>query len=545
MADHNQEHSAPSPNHANAPRNRLAWRFLMLCAVLGTCHIADGLTVESGYVGLDVSQKGMSLSFGPKKIIVSGDFYLANRDWKPLFPDASAYEITRTGPVVTKRTRKNAVITAEIVHTVREDGVKVDITAEIPPNSGAHFAVWDIFLAKPMFAMATVNRTGQRPVTLDPTNWKTRGADNLTLSTASGNWSFKVTTDNAAGWKLRSVCDSTWLPEEKKTFTLIHLLGNVPAEGLKEKLSFEARFVPKPGYLATVERQYAEKAASYLEMLLARYGSLPSCGVDQGHILTSPSQGGQVGSKEPVRQAGLLAKKLCEASAHLDPSRLDPRAAVVIPEPKSYQKGTGVFAVPSVFDIACSTDHDVPLELLAADLSRLGVKVRRVESSAKAPFAMGVSASDSAVAKACARLGVEVSDRVRGPEAYTLVVTPNEVLLAGSDDAGVLYGAQTLRQLVRSAPNGAEIPAVSITDRPDMKFRGFYVEGAGTSANSEELRRLIRDTYGYCKANAVVLQLRWNNFRWRTHPELAPPNALPVDDLIAIARYARRYVSSQ
>jgi hypothetical protein len=82
---------------------------------------------------------------------------------------------------------------------------------------------------------------------------------------------------------------------------------------------------------------------------------------------------------------------------------------------------------------------------------------------------------------------------------------------------------------------------VNITDRPDMKFRGFYVEGAGHSANSEELRRLIRDTYSYFKANAVVLELRWSDFRWRSHPEVAGPNALPVDDLVSIARYARRY----
>lgn len=67
MAERNQENPASDPIYTNALRNRarlVGW-FPVLCVVLGTCQIAYGLTVESGYVGLDVSQKGMSLSYGP------------------------------------------------------------------------------------------------------------------------------------------------------------------------------------------------------------------------------------------------------------------------------------------------------------------------------------------------------------------------------------------------------------------------------------------------------------------------------------------------
>jgi hypothetical protein len=129
-------------------------------------------------------------------------------------------------------------------------------------------------------------------------------------------------------------------------------------------------------------------------------------------------------------RAEWLAKRVCAISADLDASRLDPRAGTVIPEPKSYRKGTGVFAVPTALDIVCSTEHEAALELLAGDLARHGVKAARAESSAKAAFVMGVPSSDPAAEAACKRLGITVNEGTPGPEGYVLVVTPEEVLIA-------------------------------------------------------------------------------------------------------------------
>jgi len=81
--------------------SRISAHVMMLCLLLCACATAYGMRVESGYVGLDISQQGMTLSYGPEKIIVSGDFYLADKNWKSLFPDAASYEIARAGAMVT------------------------------------------------------------------------------------------------------------------------------------------------------------------------------------------------------------------------------------------------------------------------------------------------------------------------------------------------------------------------------------------------------------------------------------------------------------
>src|SRR5579884_215165 len=49
---------------------------------------------------------------------------------------------------------------------------------------------------------------------------------------------------------------------------------------------------------------------------------------------------------------------------------------------------------------------------------------------------------------------------VEGPEAYRLTVTPHEVDVAASTDAGLYYGAETLWQLMASAGASKRIPAV-------------------------------------------------------------------------------------
>lgn len=57
-------------------------------------------------------------------------------------------------------------------------------------------------------------------------------------------------------------------------------------------------------------------------------------------------------------------------------------------------------------------------------------------------------------------------------EGYRLEITPDSVAIAGNDPAGLFYGVQTLRQIVRQS--GAMLPALSIQDAPVFASRGFY-----------------------------------------------------------------------
>ena len=64
-------------------------------------------------------------------------------------------------------------------------------------------------------------------------------------------------------------------------------------------------------------------------------------------------------------------------------------------------------------------------------------------------------------------------------EAYQMVITPKQVVLKGSDAAGVFHGIQTLR---KSLPIGqrpmanCQLPTATIRDWPNLSYRGMHID---------------------------------------------------------------------
>lgn len=116
--------------------------------------------------------------------------------------------------------------------------------------------------------------------------------------------------------------------------------------------------------------------------------------------------------------------------------------------------------------------------------------------------------SDKAVKKFRARIP-------QRPEAYYLKVTPEEIVLAGNDDAGVFYAQQTLRQLTAS---DGSVACCEITDWPDIPERGV-VEGFYGNPWSHEDRLRQFEFYGRNKMNVYIYGPKddpYHRDRWRT-----------------------------
>ncbi len=64
------------------------------------------------------------------------------------------------------------------------------------------------------------------------------------------------------------------------------------------------------------------------------------------------------------------------------------------------------------------------------------------------------------------------------PEAYTLTVTPNDIVINGASAAGCFYGIQTLRKSlpVAEKASSVEMPAVEIVDAPRFGYRGAHFD---------------------------------------------------------------------
>jgi hexosaminidase len=82
------------------------------------------------------------------------------------------------------------------------------------------------------------------------------------------------------------------------------------------------------------------------------------------------------------------------------------------------------------------------------------------------------------------KLSLGLLEKTIGKEGYQLKITPKEITIQAASPTGVLYGIQTLRQLLPAElENGEnldsvswEIPCVEITDRPRFAWRGFMLD---------------------------------------------------------------------
>ena len=97
------------------------------------------------------------------------------------------------------------------------------------------------------------------------------------------------------------------------------------------------------------------------------------------------------------------------------------------------------------------------------------------------PTAQFLANLPATIAEAQAALAVQSSAPCRneysahqGVDSYTLAIHPDGIRLQASSAAGVLYGAQTLRQI--HAQNPDALPCLEILDGPDLPVRGFMLD---------------------------------------------------------------------
>ena len=174
-----------------------------------------------------------------------------------------------------------------------------------------------------------------------------------------------------------------------------------------------------------------------------------------------------------------------------------------------------------------------------------------VTTEGGAPFALGrtvklTDATDNAALKrfladynctaaddAAAKITVELVDSIDGAydyklanfpnEAYTLTVTENEVKITAVTATGVTRAAQTLTQLAEGYDNEgetAQLEAVSVTDYPAFKLRGWMQDVGRSFLSIDELKREI-DLYSRFKVNVFHWHLT-EKLAWRFEVKLYP-----------------------
>lgn len=120
-------------------------------------------------------------------------------------------------------------------------------------------------------------------------------------------------------------------------------------------------------------------------------------------------------------------------------------------------------------------------------------------------------------------------------EAYRLHISPERIIIEANHDSGLLYGVQSLRQLLPHAIESKEIqhdevwevPSVLIEDEPRFEYRGMQMDVSRHFFDVEELKEFI-DRLAFFKFNKFHIHLT-DDPGWRLqinqYPELTDHGA--------------------
>jgi len=126
-------------------------------------------------------------------------------------------------------------------------------------------------------------------------------------------------------------------------------------------------------------------------------------------------------------------------------------------------------------------------------------------------------------------------------EGYVLHVGTDGVIVAGGSAAGVFYGLQTLKQLVRGDGPTAFIPGVDIVDWPALRWRGVSDDiSRGPVPAVDYIKRQIR-TFAAYKLNLHSFYME-QTFASTAHPLIGPEGgSLKPEEIRELVAYAKQY----
>jgi hypothetical protein len=145
-----------------------------------------------------------------------------------------------------------------------------------------------------------------------------------------------------------------------------------------------------------------------------------------------------------------------------------------------------------------------------------------------------------AIQRGLQSLGV-AAPAVLNEEGYVLGVSKDGVVIGGATAAGVFYGLQTLKQLVRGNGSDVYIQGVQIADWPAMRWRGVSDDiSRGPVPTVAYVKRQLR-TFAAYKLNMHSFYME-HPFSSKTHPLIGPEGgSLTPDEIRELVAYAKSY----
>ena len=197
----------------------------------------------------------------------------------------------------------------------------------------------------------------------------------------------------------------------------------------------------------------------------------------------------------------------------------------IVPKPLNVETGDGSFTVDAATVVTVGRDASLRSvgELFAAMIEPVtgrAVKVKTAADGAKIDLAV---------------------DPELGEEEYVLRVTPAGADVRGGSPKGVLYGLQSLRQLVIEGEG--TVPAVTVKDKPYFGYRGAMLDVCRHFMPVEDVKAFI-DILAMHKLNRFHFHLT-DDQGWRIeikkYPDLARKGSVRKETLVGNLRTSTEY----
>jgi hexosaminidase len=211
----------------------------------------------------------------------------------------------------------------------------------------------------------------------------------------------------------------------------------------------------------------------------------------------------------------------------------------LIPKPREISGGSFVpFSRNVVIDGAANDDDRFTARDLADALRDRGLKAIIGPGSG---FRVILLRADSPAAKhALEAHNLRFADEMKA-EGYVLIVSKDGAHVIGASGAGLFYGAQTLKQLIRTDGALPQVRTAVIRDWPAMKYRGFQDDLSRGPVPTLDFQKKQLRTLAAFKIN-VFSPYYEHTFEYKSSPLSAPPlGAMTREDARELVAYARRY----
>ena len=240
---------------------------------------------------------------------------------------------------------------------------------------------------------------------------------------------------------------------------------------------------------------------------------------------------------EQVTKSGRLLLLLL-VSLPLVHASASPRPPL-IPQPRELTARTNLSLTGGVRVIAPGGDQDdrFTAQDLRDDLKARGVRLRETAMAVR----VYLLRDTTALARQVLDREKTALDEAMRPEGYVLVTGNHEVFVIAHTGAGIFYGAQTLKQLVRTGQGEPWLTGAVIRDWPAMRWRGVHDDlSRGPVPTLEFQKKQIR-TFAAYKLNIYSPYFE-NTMRYASNPLPAlPGGSISAEDARTLVEYARKY----